>query len=44
MLNTQAPNFCAKAYLSGGAQEVCLSAHRGHWLIILFYGSDFSFV
>ena len=43
-LEEQAPDFCAPAYYQGKEIKVCRDDFRGHWLLLFFYSSDFTFV
>lgn len=43
-LMQNAPGFTLPAYHKGQQTQVSLSDYRGKWLLIFFYGSDFSFV
>ncbi len=40
----KAPRFTASAYYQGKETEVSSEAYHGHWLILFFYSSDFTFV
>jgi len=44
MVGKAAPDFAAKAYFQGKAQEVKLSDHRGKWVVLCFYPADFTCV
>lgn len=39
-----APDFEAPAYLNGKNIKVKLSDYSGKWIVLLFYGGDFTFV
>jgi alkyl hydroperoxide reductase subunit AhpC len=39
-----APGFMLPTFHNGRQTDLSLLDFRGKWLIILFYGSDFSFV
>jgi len=39
-----APDFTAKAYVKGKAQEVKLSDYRGKWVALCFYPADLTCV
>lgn len=39
-----APDFEAEAYNQGDKITVRLSDYRGHWVVLFFYSSDFTFV
>ncbi|QSO47823.1 redoxin domain-containing protein [Alicyclobacillus mengziensis] len=39
-----APLFQAEAYLNGDAKQIRLSDHKGDWVVLFFYSSDFTFV
>jgi len=41
-----APSFTAEAYdnIEKKMKEVRLESYRGQWMILFFYGSDFTFV
>jgi len=40
----QAPNFKAKAYVSGQFKDVSLKDFQGKWVCLFFYPLDFTFV
>ncbi|MBU9722035.1 redoxin domain-containing protein [Bacillus alkalicola] len=39
-----APIFEAESYVNGSIKKIRLDQFRGSWLILFFYGSDFTFV
>ena len=43
-LMEKAPDFTLPAYHNGKQTEISLGDFKGKWLLIFFYGSDFSFV
>jgi len=43
-IGKEAPDFTAKAYYSGAAQEITLSDQRGKWVMLCFYPADFTCV
>ena len=43
-IGDKAPDFKAEAYYRGGTQEIQLAHHQGHWVVLLFYLADFTFV
>jgi peroxiredoxin (alkyl hydroperoxide reductase subunit C) len=43
-IGDKAPDFRTGAYSRGGTQEIQLSHYRGHWVVLLFYPADFTFV
>lgn len=43
-LGDKAPDFKAKAYYLGAIREVQLAHYQGHWVVLLFYPADFTFV
>jgi hypothetical protein len=44
MVGKPAPDFSAPAYLKGRFTHVTLSEHRGKWILLFFYGGDYTFV
>ncbi len=43
-LDDPAPIFTAPAFVNGEIKKVNLEDYRGSWVILFFYGSDFTFV
>ncbi len=43
-IGDKGPDFKAKAYYRGATQEIQLSHYQGHWVVLLFYPADFTFV
>jgi peroxiredoxin (alkyl hydroperoxide reductase subunit C) len=43
-IGDKAPDFKAGAYYRGKIQEIQLSHYQGHWVVLLFYPADFTFV
>jgi peroxiredoxin (alkyl hydroperoxide reductase subunit C) len=43
-IGDKAPDFTAEAYHRGKIQEIQLSHYQGHWVVLLFYPADFTFV
>jgi peroxiredoxin (alkyl hydroperoxide reductase subunit C) len=43
-VRSPAPNFRARAVVRGEFQEISFSAFRGHYVVLLFYPLDFTFV
>jgi len=43
-IGDKVPDFKAKAYYRGATQEIELSHYQGHWVVLLFYPADFTFV
>jgi len=43
-LGDPAPDFTLPAIVNGNESEVTLSDYLGKWVLIFFYGSDFTFV
>ncbi len=43
-LDMLAPPITAQAYVNGTQKQISLGDYTGEWLILLFYGSDFTFV
>lgn len=44
IVGTTAPEFSAKAYYNGKIETVSLSQYKGKWVLLYFYGGDFTFV
>ncbi len=44
VIDAPAPRFCTQAVHLGKQTTVCLEDLRGKWVLILFYGNDFTFV
>ena len=40
----RAPDFKTNAYYRGIIQEIQLAHYQGHWIVLLFYPADFTFV
>lgn len=47
-IGQKAPNFTATAILNGNPlnppEQISLEQYRGRWVVLFFYGSDFTFV
>jgi alkyl hydroperoxide reductase subunit AhpC len=43
-LDMVAPSFQANALINNSNQQITLQTYQGKWLILFFYGSDFTFV
>jgi len=43
-IGDKAPDFKAEAYYGGSIQEIQLALYQGHWVVLLFYPADFTFV
>ncbi|MBU9713423.1 redoxin domain-containing protein [Bacillus tamaricis] len=43
-LGDVAPKFTQKAVVNDEIKEVKLESYRGSWVILFFYGSNFTFV
>ncbi|CAH2213277.1 Peroxiredoxin [Tepidibacter aestuarii] len=43
-LGDPAPEFTLKGIVDGEPKDVSLSDYRGKWVVVFFYGSDFTFV
>lgn len=43
-LGDEAPDFTLDAIVKGERTKVSLSDYRGRWVVLFFYGSDFTFV
>lgn len=43
-LGSTAPDFSLDAVVNGQKTKVSLSDYRGKWVVLFFYGSDFTFV
>lgn len=43
-LDTMAPALNGSAYLNGNEVTISLQDYQGKWLVLFFYGSDFTFV
>jgi peroxiredoxin (alkyl hydroperoxide reductase subunit C) len=43
-IGDKAPDFKAEAYYGGSIQEIQLAHYQGHWVVLLFYPADFTFV
>jgi peroxiredoxin (alkyl hydroperoxide reductase subunit C) len=39
-----APNFVAPAYYKERFTHIDLSKYRGKWVVVFFYGGDYTFV
>ncbi|KSU81240.1 alkyl hydroperoxide reductase [Fictibacillus enclensis] len=39
-----APVFTAASFQDGEIKDVRLEDYRGRWVVLFFYGSDFTFV
>jgi alkyl hydroperoxide reductase subunit AhpC len=44
MVGKPAPDFAAPAYFNGRFTHVRLSEHLGRWVLLFFYGGDYTFV
>jgi peroxiredoxin (alkyl hydroperoxide reductase subunit C) len=44
MVGKPAPEFSAPAYHKGRFTHVRLSEHLGSWVLLFFYGGDYTFV
>jgi alkyl hydroperoxide reductase subunit AhpC len=40
----QAPLFTAEAIINGQIKKISLNDHKGKWVLLFFYPSDFTFV
>ncbi len=43
-LGSKAPNFTLMGVVNNMPEEITLSNYIGKWVLIFFYGSDFTFV
>lgn len=43
-IGEKAPDFTLNAVVKGEQREVSLSGYKGKWVVLFFYGSDFTFV
>ena len=43
-IGDKAPDFKAEAYYRKSIQEIQLAHYQGHWVVLLFYPADFTFV
>ncbi|MDF2545524.1 MAG: redoxin protein [Anaerosolibacter sp.] len=43
-LEDEAPDFTVEAIIEGEPTDVSLSDYRGKWVVLFFYGSDFTYV
>ncbi len=43
-LEDPAPSFTLEAVVEGEPTDVSLSDYQGRWVILFFYGSDFTYV
>lgn len=43
-LDMLAPPIAAQGYVNGIQKQISLKDYAGQWLILFFYGSDFTFV
>ncbi|MBB6216917.1 alkyl hydroperoxide reductase subunit AhpC [Anaerosolibacter carboniphilus] len=43
-LDMVAPSFQANAFINNIDQQITLQSYQGKWLILFFYGNDFTFV
>lgn len=43
-LNSPAPDFTLTGIVDGVPKDVSLSDYKGKWVVVFFYGSDFTFV
>lgn len=43
-LNSPAPEFTLTGIVDGVPKDVSLSDYKGKWVVVFFYGSDFTFV
>jgi len=43
-LGDSAPDFTLEGIVNGQPRKVSLSDYRGKWVLLFFYGSDFTFV
>jgi len=43
-VGSTAPDFETTAYHDGKFTKIRLSQHRGSWVLLYFYGGDFTFV
>jgi alkyl hydroperoxide reductase subunit AhpC len=43
-LDMVAPSFQADALINNINQQISLQTYQGQWLVLFFYGSDFTFV
>jgi peroxiredoxin (alkyl hydroperoxide reductase subunit C) len=44
MVGKPAPDFTAPAYFNGKFTHVRLSEHLNKWVLLFFYGGDYTFV
>lgn len=44
LVGQSAPQFKAKAFVSGEIKEISLSDYKGKWVVLFFYPLDFTFV
>lgn len=44
MVGKPAPDFSAPAYYKGKFTHVTLSENLGKWILLFFYGGDYTFV
>lgn len=43
-IGEKAPEFTLTGIVDGQPKEVSLSDYKGKWVVVFFYGSDFTFV
>lgn len=43
-LGDKAPGFTLDAVAKGEQRKISLSDYKGKWVVLFFYGSDFTFV
>lgn len=43
-IGSKAPQFKAEALVNGEIKKISLADYKGHWVILFFYPSDFTFV
>lgn len=43
-INSEAPDFTAKAFINGAEKVISLSDYKGKWVVMFFYPADFTFV
>ncbi|MBB6217646.1 hypothetical protein HNQ80_003769 [Anaerosolibacter carboniphilus] len=43
-LEDPAPDFTLEAVIEGEPKDISLSDYQGKWVVLFFYGSDFTYV